>query len=71
MFKPWQGTLEKIDNWRWRIPKSNKPGMRVPGLIYANEKLLQGIRQDKSLEQVANVAFLPGIVKYSAWWSWF
>ncbi len=61
----WQGSLEKIDNWRWRIPKSYKPGMRVPGLIYADEKLLKDIRQDKAPEQVANVAFLPGIVKYS------
>ncbi|MGD9014459.1 MAG: RtcB family protein [Candidatus Omnitrophota bacterium] len=61
----WQGPLEKIDNWRWRIPKTYKSGMRVSGLIYADEKLLKDIRQDKAAEQVANVAFLPGIVKYS------
>ena len=54
--------LEKIDNFRWRIPRSYKPGMRVPGIIYADEKLLKDIRQDKALEQVANVAFLPGII---------
>ncbi|MFH0762532.1 MAG: RtcB family protein [Candidatus Omnitrophota bacterium] len=57
--------LEKIDDYRWRIPKSYKPGMRVPGIIYADEKLLKDIRNDKALEQVANVAFLPGIVKAS------
>jgi len=57
--------LEKIDDYRWRIPKSYKPGMRVPGLIYADEKLLKSIYQDKALEQVANVAFLPGIVNHS------
>jgi len=57
--------LEKIDDYRWRIPKSYKPGMRVPGIIYADEKLLKDIRQDKALEQVANVAFLPGIVNAS------
>jgi tRNA-splicing ligase RtcB (3'-phosphate/5'-hydroxy nucleic acid ligase) len=57
--------LEKIDDYRWRIPKSYKPGMRVPGIIYANEKLLESIYQDKALEQVANVAFLPGILKAS------
>ncbi len=57
--------LEKIDDFRWRIPKSYKPGMRVPGLIYADEKLLKSIYQDKALEQVANVAFLPGIVNNS------
>ncbi len=57
--------LEKIDDFRWRIPKSYKPGMRVPGIIYADEKLLKSIREDKALEQVANVAFLPGIVRAS------
>src|SRR3989338_8076888 len=57
--------LEKIDNYRWRIPKSFKPGMRVPGIIYADEKLLKDIYKDKALEQVANVAFLPGIVNAS------
>lgn len=57
--------LEKIDDYRWRIPKSFKPGMRVPGLIYADEKLLKDILRDRALEQVANVAYLPGIVNYS------
>jgi tRNA-splicing ligase RtcB len=57
--------LEKIDDFRWRIPRSFKPGMRVPGIIYADEKLLKEIREDKALEQVANVAFLPGIVRAS------
>lgn len=57
--------LEKIDNYRFRIPKSYKPGMRVPGIIYADEKLLKDIMQDKAVEQVANVAFLPGIVRAS------
>jgi len=57
--------LEKIDDYRWRIPKSYKPGMRVSGLIYASEKLLESIYKDKALEQVANVAFLPGIVNYA------
>ena len=42
-----------------------KPGMRVPGRIFANEKILPKIHSDQSLEQVANVAFLPGIVNYS------
>jgi tRNA-splicing ligase RtcB len=60
-----QVSLEKIDDFRWRIPKSYKPGMRVPGIVYAGEKLLKDIREDKALEQVANVAFLPGIVKAS------
>ncbi len=61
----WQGKLEKIDDFRWRIPKSYKQGMRVDGIIYADETLLEDIRHDKAAEQVANVAFLPGIVKAS------
>lgn len=65
MTELWQGPLEKIDDYRWRIPKSYKPGMRVDGIIYADEKLLKDIRHDKAAEQVANVAFLPGIIKAS------
>ncbi|MFA6216482.1 MAG: RtcB family protein [Candidatus Omnitrophota bacterium] len=61
----WSGPLEKIDDYRWRIPRSYLPGMRVPGIIYADEKLLKDIRNDKALEQVAHVAFLPGIVNAS------
>ncbi|MFA4991316.1 MAG: RtcB family protein [Candidatus Omnitrophota bacterium] len=57
--------LEKIDSFRWRIPRSYKSGMRVPGLMYASEPLIQEIINDKAPEQVANVAFLPGIVGYS------
>jgi len=58
-----QINLEKIDEYRWRIPKTG--AMRVPGVIYADDKLLADIRKDKSLQQVANVATLPGILKYS------
>jgi len=54
--------LEKIDDYRWLIPKSYKAGMRTDAMIYANERLLEAIRQDQSLEQAANVAMLPGIV---------
>ncbi len=57
--------LKKIDDFRWEIPVSYKKGMRVPGLVFADEKLLATIQLDQALEQVANVAFLPGIVRYS------
>ncbi len=52
--------LVKLDDVRWEIPKTG--GMRVPGLIFTDEKTLPSIRQDKSPEQVYNVAHLPGIV---------
>jgi tRNA-splicing ligase RtcB len=61
----WEGQLKKIDDYRWEIPKDYKPGMRVPGLVYADEAMLKDIKEEQSLEQVANVAFLPGIVGHS------
>ncbi|HIE36160.1 MAG TPA: RNA-splicing ligase RtcB, partial [Candidatus Omnitrophica bacterium] len=61
----WAGFLEKITDYKWRISKNYKSGMRVDGIIYADEKLLVNIKKDNAPEQVVNVAFLPGIVKYS------
>src|SRR3970282_1747677 len=61
----WKNVLTKIDDWRWLLPEEYKAGMRVPGLIFASEAMLGVIGQDQALEQVANVAFLPGIVNYS------
>ena len=55
--------LEKLDENRWLLPQTG--GMRVPGIIYANEKIYQLLRGDESAKQVANVAHLPGIVNYS------
>lgn len=60
-----QVPLRQIDECRWEIPKDYDSGMRVPGMIFADEKLLSKIREDQSLKQVANVAHLPGIVRYS------
>ncbi|MBI1886594.1 MAG: RtcB family protein [Chloroflexi bacterium] len=65
MATTWKKTLQKIDDWRWLLPKEYKPGMLVPGLIFSSEEMLDVIGQDQAIEQVANVAFLPGIVKYS------
>jgi tRNA-splicing ligase RtcB len=58
-------TLERVDEWTWRIPKESRPGMRVDGIIFAGDKLMQHIRGEQALEQVANVATLPGIVRAS------
>jgi tRNA-splicing ligase RtcB len=63
MSNPEKIHLEKIDDYRWKIPRTGK--MRVDGVIYADEYLLQGIHEDESLKQVANVAHLPGIQVYS------
>ncbi len=60
-----RGPLEQVDACCWRIPKSYKQGMRVDGLIFASERLLDQIKQDQAPDQVANVAFLPGIQQAS------
>jgi tRNA-splicing ligase RtcB len=54
-----QTKLQQVDEYRWEIPREGK--MRAKGLIFASEEMLPKIRGDKSLEQVANVATLPGI----------
>ncbi|MEW6097367.1 MAG: RtcB family protein [bacterium] len=61
----YQGPLEKVDDYRFRIPKTYKREMRVPGLIYADDDMIAHIKKDNTPVQVANVACLPGIVKYS------
>jgi len=55
--------LRKIHDYLWEIPQSGE--MRVPGRIYATRDLLADPKSDESLQQVRNVAHLPGIVKYS------
>ncbi len=54
--------LERIDPWRWRIRKDTKLNMHVEGRIYSSPKLIDMVRSDASVNQVANVASLPGIV---------
>lgn len=61
----WGGKLEKLTDYKWIIPRDYKKGMRVPGIIFATEDLMQSIVQDQAPEQVANVASLPGIQEYS------
>ncbi|MFC1502102.1 RtcB family protein [bacterium] len=62
MAEKWNGPLQKMDTYRWRIPESYAKGMRVPGLIYADEEMVKTIRGDQALQQVANVAHLPGLL---------
>src|SRR5438034_2663127 len=57
--------LERMDNNRWRIPRSYNAEMRVPGMVYADDELIQMMLNDNALQQVANVATLPGIVGHS------
>lgn len=63
MTKPMPIEIERIDDCRFRIPIQGR--MNVPGLVFADERLMQGIREDQALQQVVNVACLPGIVRAS------
>ena len=57
--------FKKISDWLWEIPKSFRPDMRVPARAYVSEKMLEESFKDKSLEQLVNVATLPGIQRYA------
>lgn len=54
----------RVSDVVWEIPKSFKDGMRVPGRVYATEKLFKELDL-QVFDQIANVAMLPGIEKYS------
>jgi len=56
--------LKKVGSCVWELPKEAKPGMRVPAWLFLSDKLLKQV-EDGAVEQVANIAFLPGIYKHS------
>jgi len=58
----WTGPLNRLDEFRWEIPKSYKECMRTSAVIFANDEMIKHIREDNAPEQAANVACLPGIV---------
>ena len=57
--------FRKINDYLWEIPKSFRSDMKAPARAYVSEKMLEESFKDKSLEQLVNVATLPGIVNYS------
>jgi tRNA-splicing ligase RtcB len=50
----------RISELEWELPRSG--AMRVPGRVFASAELFAALRDDPCLEQVTNVACLPGIV---------
>ncbi|MGE5636889.1 MAG: RtcB family protein [Nocardioidaceae bacterium] len=54
--------LRRVDELLWEIPVSARADMRVPARVFADAELLAELRGDRSLEQLQNVATLPGIV---------
>jgi len=57
--------LERVEPFVWRVPLGTVPGMRVPGIVFATEDMATSAVEDRAVEQVANVATLPGIVTAS------
>jgi len=55
--------VERVGPYLWRIPQDAQAGMRVPGLVVADDVLMAHIRNEASLVQLANGATLPGIVR--------
>jgi len=55
-----QITVEQLDPFRWRVPRAG--GMRTDGLIFADAELMHDLEGDQCIQQVINVAHLPGIV---------
>ena len=55
--------IERIDDYRWRVAPFGQ--MKVPGIVYTSAHMLDQLREEQALTQVANVATLPGIVKAS------
>lgn len=57
--------LRKIGNYVYEIPEVTDSRMKVPGRIFASQGIMESLSQDQSLNQVVNVAMLPGIVEAS------
>ena len=57
--------IKKLDNNRWEIPIGTIPNMKVPGLVFASDKLMEKMKLDRTLQQCAGVATLPGIHKHA------
>ena len=61
----WRSVLRQQDAVRWELPIEYMPGMRVPGMIYADEAMIDSMAGDMAIQQVANMATLPGIVGHA------
>jgi len=55
--------LKKINEFTWEITKTGS--MKVPAIIYASDKLITKIKEDKTIDQIRNVACLKGILKHA------
>ncbi|GFP38100.1 tRNA-splicing ligase RtcB (3'-phosphate/5'-hydroxy nucleic acid ligase), partial [Candidatus Hakubella thermalkaliphila] len=57
--------VRQLSPFKWEIPQDESRGMRVPGIIFIDQSMLEQAIKDRAAEQVINVATLPGIVHAS------
>jgi len=57
--------VKKISDFKWEVLRDESLGMRVPGIIYTDSELLMHAEEEKTIDQVINVANLPGIIRAS------
>jgi tRNA-splicing ligase RtcB len=57
--------FKQVEKYVYEIPASYREDMGVPARFYADAELLEGVKNDRSLEQLVNTATLPGAVKYA------
>ncbi|HAJ95007.1 MAG TPA: RNA-splicing ligase RtcB, partial [Actinobacteria bacterium] len=57
--------ITKLSDYKWKVGKDTSIGMNVPGIIYSDQKILEHAVKEGTIDQIANVAALPGIVKAS------
>jgi len=62
MAKQYEGPIERISEYKWRLPRDASRKMLTDGILYADEKLFEALKDDAALWQIANVACMPGIV---------
>jgi len=55
----------QVSPWIWELPTSTAIGMRVPARIYVSKHMLEDIFDERSIQQLVNVATLPGIEKHA------
>ena len=56
--------IRKVSDLEFRIEPNSEKGMNVPVTIYANDSLISKMATDRTLDQAANVATLPGVLKH-------
>lgn len=57
--------FKKISDYIWEIPKSFRDDMRAPARVYATKEMLEDVFDEKAIDQLVNVATLPGVEKYA------